>query len=145
MIPPSWGITNLVLIPKIAHLELITQFHPISLCNTFTNWCLVSLFNSSNPIWQRRLTLVKLGLCRAGIRAITLSSSRRWLGLSSLGRVRRGMLHLNWILKKLMIGWSGIIFRKRLNSFNCLPLSSPSSWIWSPLLGSTFFGTAPPF
>ena len=34
MIPPSWGITNLVLIPKIAHPELITQFRPISLCNT---------------------------------------------------------------------------------------------------------------
>ena len=34
MIPPSWGITNLVLIPKIAHPELITQFRPISLYNT---------------------------------------------------------------------------------------------------------------
>ena len=33
-IPPNWGITNLVLIPKVAHPELITQFHPISLCNT---------------------------------------------------------------------------------------------------------------
>ena len=33
-IPPSWGITNLVLIPKIAHPEVITQFCPISLCNT---------------------------------------------------------------------------------------------------------------
>ena len=34
MIPPSWGITNLVLIPKIVHPELITQFRPISLYNT---------------------------------------------------------------------------------------------------------------
>ena len=33
-IPPSWGTTNLVLIPKLAHLEMITQFQPISLCNT---------------------------------------------------------------------------------------------------------------
>ena len=33
-IPPPWGITNLVLIPKIAHPETINQFHPISLCNT---------------------------------------------------------------------------------------------------------------
>ena len=33
-IPPSWGITNLVFIPKLAHPEMITQFQPISLCNT---------------------------------------------------------------------------------------------------------------
>ena len=29
-----WGQTNLVLICKVAHPELITQFRPISLCNT---------------------------------------------------------------------------------------------------------------
>ena len=33
-IPPSWGDTNLFLIPKVAHPELINQFRPISLCNT---------------------------------------------------------------------------------------------------------------
>ena len=33
-IPPTWGHTNLVLIPKVAHLKQITQFHPINLCNT---------------------------------------------------------------------------------------------------------------
>ena len=33
-IPPNWGDTNLVLIPKVAHPELITQFRLISLCNT---------------------------------------------------------------------------------------------------------------
>ena len=33
-IPPSWGDTNLVLIPKVAHPELINQFRPISLYNT---------------------------------------------------------------------------------------------------------------
>lgn len=33
-IPPIWGITNLVLILKIAHPEMITQFRPISLFNT---------------------------------------------------------------------------------------------------------------
>ena len=33
-IPPKWGHTNLVLIPKVAYLEQITQFRPISLCNT---------------------------------------------------------------------------------------------------------------
>ena len=32
-IPPSWGITNLVLILKLAHPEMITQFRLISLCN----------------------------------------------------------------------------------------------------------------
>ena len=33
-IPPNWGDTNLVLIPKVAHPEMITQFRPISLYNT---------------------------------------------------------------------------------------------------------------
>ena len=33
-IPPKWGHTNLVLIPRVAHPEQITQFRPISLCNT---------------------------------------------------------------------------------------------------------------
>ena len=33
-IPPTWGHTNLVLILKVAHPENITQFRPISLCNT---------------------------------------------------------------------------------------------------------------
>ena len=33
-IPPTWGHSNLVLIPKVAHLKQITQFHPINLCNT---------------------------------------------------------------------------------------------------------------
>ena len=33
-IPSNWGLTNLVLIPKVAHPNLITQFRPISLCNT---------------------------------------------------------------------------------------------------------------
>ena len=33
-IPPSWGVTNLVLISKVAHPDVITQFCPISLCNT---------------------------------------------------------------------------------------------------------------
>ena len=33
-IPPNWEITNLVLIPKVAHPDLITHFRPISLCNT---------------------------------------------------------------------------------------------------------------
>lgn len=32
-IPLEWGITNLVLIPKVAYLELINQFCPISLLN----------------------------------------------------------------------------------------------------------------
>ena len=33
-IPPTWGHTNLVLIPKVAHLKQIKQFHLINLCNT---------------------------------------------------------------------------------------------------------------
>ena len=33
-IPPTWGHTNLVLIPKVAHPEQITQFRPIGLYNT---------------------------------------------------------------------------------------------------------------
>ena len=33
-LPLSWGDTNLAVIPKVAHLEAITQFRPISLCNT---------------------------------------------------------------------------------------------------------------
>ena len=33
-IPPTWGQTNLVLIPKVAQPEQITQFRPVSLCNT---------------------------------------------------------------------------------------------------------------
>ena len=33
-IPPNWGLINLVLLPKVAHPELITQFRPINHCNT---------------------------------------------------------------------------------------------------------------
>ena len=33
-LPPSWGDTNLALIPKVAHPNVISQFCPISLCNT---------------------------------------------------------------------------------------------------------------
>ena len=33
-IPEDWDATNPVLIPKINHCNMITQFHPISLCNT---------------------------------------------------------------------------------------------------------------
>ena len=33
-LPPSWSDTNLALISKVAHPEAITQFRPISLCNT---------------------------------------------------------------------------------------------------------------
>ena len=32
--PENWGITNIALIPKVDHLDMITQFHPISLCIT---------------------------------------------------------------------------------------------------------------
>ena len=32
--PEDWGITNIALIPKVDHLDMITQFHPISLCIT---------------------------------------------------------------------------------------------------------------
>ena len=34
IIPEDWGATNLFLIPKINHPDMITQFRPISLCNT---------------------------------------------------------------------------------------------------------------
>ena len=33
-IPEDWGATNLILIPKINRPNMITQFRPISLCNT---------------------------------------------------------------------------------------------------------------
>lgn len=33
-IPPDWGITNLVLIPKVAYLDMIIQFRLTSLCIT---------------------------------------------------------------------------------------------------------------
>ena len=49
MIPPSWGITNLVLIPKIAHPELITQFRPISLCNTLYKLVSHIIFHRLKP------------------------------------------------------------------------------------------------
>ena len=32
-IPKDWGAINLILIPKINHSDMITQFHLISLCN----------------------------------------------------------------------------------------------------------------
>lgn len=37
-IPPEWGITNLVLIPKVAHLEMINQFARLVYEIRFINW-----------------------------------------------------------------------------------------------------------
>ena len=52
-IPPNWGITNLVLIPKVAHPELITQFVQSIFVIPSTNCYLESLCNSSNFILLR--------------------------------------------------------------------------------------------
>lgn len=32
-VPTGWNQTNIVLIPKVENLEVITQYMPISLCN----------------------------------------------------------------------------------------------------------------
>ena len=61
MIPPSWGITNLVLIPKIAHPELITQFRPISLCNT-----LYKLVSRIIVQWLKPYMAEVINPCQAG-------------------------------------------------------------------------------
>ena len=61
MIPPSWGITNLVLIPKIAHPELVTQFRPISLCNT-----LYKLVSRIIVQWLKPYMAEVINPCQAG-------------------------------------------------------------------------------
>jgi hypothetical protein len=33
VVPDGWNDTTIVLIPKIDNLEMVAQFHPISLCN----------------------------------------------------------------------------------------------------------------
>ena len=48
-LPPSWGDMNLALIPKVAHLEVITQFRPISLCNTLYKLLSCIIVNQLKP------------------------------------------------------------------------------------------------
>ena len=61
MIPPSWGDTNLVLIPKVAHPELINQFRPISLCNT-----LYKLLSRIIVQWLKPFMAEAINPCQTG-------------------------------------------------------------------------------
>ena len=127
MIPPSWGITNLVLIPKIAHPELISQFRPISLCNTL--YKLVSriivqqlkpyMAEMINPCQARfvpgRRTSDNIIIVQEVIR--TLISRRGPTGYVALKLdLEKAYDRLEWHYTRI-----------HLNSFNCPPLLLPSS------------------
>ena len=69
-IPPSWGETNLVLIPKMAHPELINQFRPINLCNTLYKLLSRIIVQRLKPFMMEAINPYQAGSCRAVARVI---------------------------------------------------------------------------
>ena len=69
-IPPSWGETNLVLISKVAHPELINQFRPINLCNTLYKLLSRIIVQRLKPFMMEAINPCQSGSCRAVARVI---------------------------------------------------------------------------
>ena len=118
---------NLVLIPKVAHPELITQFRPISLCNTLYKLLSSIIVHRLKPYMVKAIKPCQAGFVPGHRTSDNIIIVHEVIKTLISQRVGRGMLHSNWILKKLIISLSGILFRKLLNFFSCLQPSLPSS------------------
>ena len=118
-ISPPQGIINLVLIPKVAHPELITQFCPISLCNT--------LYKLLSQLIVQRLKpyiVEVINPCQAGfmpgrrtsdniiiVQEVIRTLKSRWVEMVTLPQ--------SWTLKKLMVSQIRYFLKKLQNFFKC--------------------------
>ena len=126
-IPPTWGHTNLVLIPKVTHPEQITQFRPISLCNTLYKLVSRILMQRLKPYMAEIINPFQARFVPGRRTNDNIILVQEVICTLRNRKGRTGYVAIKLDLEKPIIVQSGILSKKCLSSSNYRPTSLPSS------------------